>query len=151
MKRHLLKKYLFTIFKYVQISFVWSFIKTENCLKTFYCNRKNHSSFNDLFYKQVNGSFLVFCYIVCTNSKTFLVVLLRVWVAQALERLPTWKFDLWDLEEVKKVNLPRLAASKALGQPKIEARPPKRSRCICIQYNRRFCCIFGQRFMPSHH
>ena len=40
---------------------------------------------------------------------------------------------------------------KALGQPKIEARPPKRSRCICIQYNRRFCCIFGQRFMPSHH
>ena len=25
---------------------------------------------------------------------------------------------------------------KALGQPKIEARPPKRSRCICIQYNR---------------
>ena len=36
MKRHLLKKYLFTIFKYVQISFVWSFIKTE----TFYCNRK---------------------------------------------------------------------------------------------------------------
>ena len=40
---------------------------------------------------------------------------------------------------------------KALGQPKIEARPPKRSRCICIQYNRWFCCIFGQRFMPSHH
>ena len=40
---------------------------------------------------------------------------------------------------------------KALGQPKIKARPPKRSRCICIQYNRWFCCIFGQRFMPSHH
>ena len=40
---------------------------------------------------------------------------------------------------------------KALGQPKIEARPPKRSRCICIQYNRRFCCIFGQRFMTFHH
>ena len=40
---------------------------------------------------------------------------------------------------------------KALGQPKIEARPPKRSRCICIQYNRWFCCIFGQRFMPFHH
>ena len=48
---------------------------------------------------------LVFCYIVCINSKTFLVV-------QALERLPTWKFDLRDLEEVKKVNLPRLAASR---------------------------------------
>ena len=40
---------------------------------------------------------------------------------------------------------------KALGQPKIEARPPKRSRCICIQYNRWFCCIFGQRFMLSRY
>ena len=40
---------------------------------------------------------------------------------------------------------------KALGQPKIEARPPKRSHCICIQYNRRFCCISAQRFMPTHH
>ena len=40
---------------------------------------------------------------------------------------------------------------KALGQPKIKARPPKRSRCICIQYNRWFCCIFSQRFMPSCH
>ena len=40
---------------------------------------------------------------------------------------------------------------KALGQPKIEARPPKRSRCICIQYNRRFCCIFAQRLKVSFH
>ena len=55
---------------------------------------------------------MVFCYIVCINSKTFLVVWPRFWVVWALERLPTWKFDLWDLEEVKKVNLPRLAASR---------------------------------------
>ena len=94
---------------------------------------------------------MVFCYIICPNSKTILVVSPRFWVVQALERLPTCKFDLQDLEEVAKVNLPRLAASRRPGQPKIEARPPKRSRCICIQYNRRFCCIFGQRFMPSQH
>ena len=52
----------------------------------------------------------VFCYIVCINSKTFLVVSPRFWVVRALERLPTWKFDLQDLKEVEKVNLPRLAA-----------------------------------------
>ena len=55
---------------------------------------------------------LVFCYIICPNSKTFLVVLPRFWVVQALERLPTWKFDLRDLKKVKKVNLQRLAASR---------------------------------------
>ena len=55
---------------------------------------------------------MVFCYIVCINSKTFLVVSPRFLVVRALERLPTWKFDLRDLEEVKKVNLPRLAASR---------------------------------------
>ena len=55
---------------------------------------------------------MVFCYIVCINSKTFLVVSPRFWVVRALERLPTWKFDLRDLEEVEKVNLLRLAASR---------------------------------------
>ena len=55
---------------------------------------------------------MAFCYIVCINSKTFLVVSPRFWVVRALERLPTWKFDLRDLEEVEKVNLPRLAASR---------------------------------------
>ena len=44
-----------------------------------------------------------------------------------------------------------LSHEKALGQPKIKARPPKRSRCICIQCNRRFCCIFGQRLKPFQH
>ena len=63
---------------------------------------------------------------------TFLVVLPRFWVVHALERLPTQIFDLRDLEEVKKVNLSRLAASRWPGQPKIEARPPKRFRCIGI-------------------
>ena len=37
---------------------------------------------------------VVFCYIVCINIKTFLVVSPRFWVVCALERLPTWKFDL---------------------------------------------------------
>ena len=69
---------------------------------------------------------MVFCYIVCINSKTFLVVSPRFWVVRALERLPTWKFELRDLKEVKKVNLPRLVASRRPGQPKIEARPPKK-------------------------
>ena len=46
------------------------------------------------------------------KSKTFLVVWPRFWVVQALERLPTWKFDLRDLKEVEKVNLSRLAASR---------------------------------------
>ena len=55
---------------------------------------------------------MVFCYIVCTNNKTFLVVWPRFWVVQALERLQTWKFDLRDLKEVEKVNLLRFAASR---------------------------------------
>ena len=32
--------------------------------------------------------------LIMVNSKMFLVVLPRFWVVQALERLPTWKFDL---------------------------------------------------------
>ena len=59
---------------------------------------------NNMFF---DSKVMVFCYIICPNSKTFLLVLLRFWVVQALERLPTWKFDLRDLEEVKKVNFPR--------------------------------------------
>ena len=43
---------------------------------------------------KVAGFTMVFCYIVCINSKTFLVVSPRFWVVWALERLPTWKFDL---------------------------------------------------------
>ena len=84
---------------------------------------------NNMFF---DSKVMVFCYIICPNSKTFLLVLLRFWVVQALERLPTWKFDLRDLFEVSQVNLPRLAASRGPGQPKIEARPPKRSRCMGI-------------------
>ena len=43
---------------------------------------------------------MVFCYIVSTNSKTFLVVCPRFWVVQALERLPTWSiFQGWQPQE----------------------------------------------------
>ena len=69
---------------------------------------------------------MVFCYIMCPNSKTFLVVLPRFLVVQALERLPTWIFDLRDLEEVKKVKFPKLLAWRKPRQPKIKARPPKK-------------------------
>ena len=54
------------------------------------------------------------------NSKTFLVVSPIFWVVKALEGLTTRKFNIQDLEEVKKVNLQRLAASRRpLDNPKL--------------------------------
>ena len=93
------------------MSQVYNKTKTNQTIKNFEANSINLLiSFEfgfDYFDKK-----MVFCYIVCINSKTFLVVSPRFWVVRALERLPTWKFDLRDLEEVEKVNLPRLAASR---------------------------------------
>ena len=56
-----------------------------------------------------------------------------------LERLPTWQFDFGDLEEIKKVNFPRLAASRRPGQPKIEASLQKGRT---VWFSLRNSCIF---------
>ena len=87
---------------------------------------------------------MVFCYIVCIKSKTFLVVSPRFWLVRALERLPTWKFDLRDLEgqSFKVGSLEKARTTQNRGQT---SKKVTRYRHKC---NRRFCCIFGQRLKP---
>ena len=58
---------------------------------------------------------MVFCYIKCPKSKTFLAVLPRFWVVQALERLPTWKFEGWQPQEGPRTTQNRGQTSKKVA------------------------------------
>ena len=70
---------------------------------------------------------------------------------RAFSRLPT--LEDWPFRPLRglKGQISRLAASLRPRQPKISARQPKKSCCLCIQCNRRFCLIFGQRLKPLQH